>query len=63
MYAIRSYYGIWKTTDGGTHWDPIFDGQPAASIGALAVAPSNPDIVWAGTGETFLRSHIRNNFV
>ena len=49
---------IWKTSDGGIHWDPIFDDQPAASIGALEIAPSNPNIIWAGTGETFLRSHI-----
>ena len=57
-YVGAASGGIWKTTDGGTHWDPIFDDQPVSSIGALAVAPSNPEIVWAGTGETFLRSHI-----
>lgn len=50
--------GIWKTTDGGSHWTPIFDAQNVASIGALAVAPSDSSIVWAGTGETFIRSHI-----
>jgi len=50
--------GIWKTTDGGSHWTPIFDGQKVASIGALAVAPSDSNTVWAGTGETFIRSHI-----
>jgi len=50
--------GIWKTTDGGTVWNPIFDGQHIASIGAIEVAPSNPNIVYAGTGETDLRSDI-----
>lgn len=57
-YAGAASGGIWKTTDGGVHWSPVFDGQPVSSIGALAVAPSNPSIVWAGTGEPFIRSHI-----
>jgi photosystem II stability/assembly factor-like uncharacterized protein len=50
--------GIWKTTDGGTVWTPIFDGQRIASIGAIEVAPSDPNIIYAGTGETDLRSDI-----
>ncbi len=50
--------GIFKTTDGGAHWRPVFDEMPAASIGALAVAPSDPNVVWAGTGETFLRANV-----
>jgi photosystem II stability/assembly factor-like uncharacterized protein len=50
--------GIWKTVDGGVHWQPIFDDEPVASIGAIAVAPSNPNVVWAGTGESMIRSHI-----
>ncbi len=57
-YVGAASGGIWKTTDGGVHWKPIFDDQPVASIGALALAPSDPNIVWAGTGETFIRSHI-----
>lgn len=57
-YVGAASGGIWKTADGGVHWKPIFDEQPAASIGALALAPSDPNIVWAGTGETFIRSHI-----
>ena len=48
--------GIWKTTDAGVVWTPIFDGQPVASIGALAVAPSDPKTIYAGTGETDIRS-------
>ena len=43
--------GVWKTTDGGRVWQPIFDEEHVASIGAIAVAPSNPDIVYVGTGE------------
>jgi len=57
-YVGAASGGIWKTIDGGVHWDPIFDSQPVSSIGALAVAPSNPNIVWAGTGEPWIRSHI-----
>jgi photosystem II stability/assembly factor-like uncharacterized protein len=43
--------GVWKTTDGGQVWKPIFDDARVASIGALVLAPSNPDIVYVGTGE------------
>src|SRR2546428_2248780 len=57
-YAGAASGGIWKTTDAGIHWQPIFDDQDVSSIGALAVAPSNPSIVWAGTGEPWIRSHI-----
>ena len=45
--------GVWRTTDGGKSFAPVFDGQPVQAIGALAVAPSNPQIVWAGTGEAW----------
>src|SRR5438034_1701653 len=57
-YAGAASGGVWKTTDGGIHWQPIFDDQPVQSIGALAVAPSDPNVVWAGTGEAWIRSHI-----
>jgi photosystem II stability/assembly factor-like uncharacterized protein len=43
--------GVWKTTDAGRTWNPVFDRQPASSIGALAVAPSSPDVLYAGTGQ------------
>lgn len=46
--------GIWKTEDMGFHWRPVFDKTDDSSIGALAIAPSNPKQVWAGTGESFL---------
>src|SRR5581483_7595858 len=57
-YAGAASGGVFKTTDGGTTWNPIFDSEPVSSIGALAVAPSDANVVWAGTGETFIRSHI-----
>ena len=57
-YVGAASGGIWKTTDAGVHWSPIFDDQRVSSIGALAVAPSDPNVVWAGTGEAFIRSHI-----
>ncbi|HEY6118580.1 MAG TPA: hypothetical protein VIV66_01415 [Pyrinomonadaceae bacterium] len=57
-YVGAASGGIFKTTDGGTHWEPIFDDQPVSSIGSLAIAPSDPNIIWAGTGEVWIRSHI-----
>ena len=50
--------GIWKTSDAGVVWTPIFDGQPVASIGALAVAPSDSKTIYAGTGESDIRSSL-----
>ena len=50
--------GIYKTTDGGVNWDAIFDDQPVQSIGSLGVSMADPNIVWAGTGEGKIRSHI-----
>jgi len=57
-YAGAASGGIFKSTDGGVHWSPIFDEYPVSSIGSLAIAPSDPNIIWAGTGETFIRSNI-----
>ena len=57
-YAGAASGGIFKTTDGGISWASIFDSFNVSSIGALAVARSNPDIVWAGTGEPHIRSHV-----
>ncbi len=50
--------GVWKTTDGGIVWRPIFDAQSVQSIGAIAVAPSNPDVIYVGTGEADWRSDL-----
>lgn len=57
-FAGAATGGIWKTEDAGLHWLPVFDDQPVHSIGALAVAPSDPNVVWSGTGETFIRSNV-----
>jgi photosystem II stability/assembly factor-like uncharacterized protein len=57
-YAGAASGGIFKTIDGGIHWQSIFDDQPVASLGSIAVAPSDPNVVWAGTGEPFIRSNI-----
>src|SRR5271165_6545024 len=51
--------GLWKTTDGGTTWRPVTDGQlHSSSVGAVAVSESNPDVVYLGMGETELRGNI-----
>jgi photosystem II stability/assembly factor-like uncharacterized protein len=47
--------GVWKTTDGGVRWEPLFDKEPIASIGAIAVAPSDPNVIYVGTGEPCVR--------
>src|SRR5689334_14989207 len=47
--------GVWKTIDAGRIWFPVFDSQPVASIGALAVAPSAPDTIYVGSGESTLQ--------
>src|SRR6476646_3824642 len=47
--------GVWKSIDAGRVWEPVFDSQPVASIGAIAVAPSAPDTVYVGSGESTLR--------
>jgi len=52
-YVGAASGGVWKTEDGGVHWRPVFDSEPAQAIGALALAPSAPNVLWAGTGETF----------
>jgi photosystem II stability/assembly factor-like uncharacterized protein len=55
FYMAPNNGGVWKTTDFGHTWTPIFDDQPAGSIGALAIAPSNPDIIYVGSGEGLRR--------
>jgi photosystem II stability/assembly factor-like uncharacterized protein len=47
--------GVWKSLDAGRVWEPVFDSQPVASIGAITVAPSAPDVVYVGSGECTLR--------
>lgn len=55
FYMAATDGGVWKTDDFGRTWQPIFDGQPTGSVGAMAVAPSNPDIIYVGSGEGLRR--------
>src|SRR5438445_7561892 len=50
--------GVWRTRNAGVTWEPLFDDQPVASIGALALAPSDPNVIYVGTGEASIRSDI-----
>src|SRR3989442_8639386 len=49
--------GVWKTVDGGANWKPLFDKEAISSIGAIAVAPSDHNVVYAGTGEAAIRGN------
>src|SRR3954465_13427291 len=52
LYVAGAIGGVWKTMDWGATWDPVFDSaNGASSIGDVTVAPSNPNLVWVGTGE------------
>ncbi|MCG8606295.1 hypothetical protein MJD09_15090 [bacterium] len=51
IYVATASGGIWKSTNQGTTWKPIFDDQPVSTFGDLAISPSNPNVIWAGTGE------------
>ena len=57
-YAGAASGGIFKSEDGGASWSAIFDEQPAQSIGAIAIAPSDSNVVWVGTGEAHIRSNV-----
>ena len=57
-YVGSASGGIFKTTDGGATWAPVFDDQPVLSMGALAIAESDPNLIWAGTGEAHIRSNV-----
>jgi photosystem II stability/assembly factor-like uncharacterized protein len=58
IYVGTATGGLWKSTDGGLQWFPVFDQQPASSIGAVKVFQPNPDIVWVGTGEANPRNSV-----
>ncbi len=57
-YVAVGSGGLWKTTNAGTTWTPIFDDQPSYSIGDVALDPTNPEVVWVGTGENVSGRHV-----
>ena len=58
VYVASASGGLWKTTNGGVRWTPIFERQGTISIGDIALAPSNPEVVWVGTGESNTRNSV-----
>jgi photosystem II stability/assembly factor-like uncharacterized protein len=57
-YAATAGGGVWKSTDGGHSFAPVFDDQPDSSVGSIAVAPSDPNVVYAGGGEANIRGNV-----
>jgi photosystem II stability/assembly factor-like uncharacterized protein len=57
-YAATASGGVWMSSDGGTVWKPVFDDQPISSIGSIAVAPSDPNIIYVGSGEANIRGNV-----
>ena len=57
-YVAAASGGVWKTTNAGTTWTPIFEDQPSYSIGEITLDPTNPDVVWVGTGENVSGRHV-----
>jgi photosystem II stability/assembly factor-like uncharacterized protein len=58
VYVASASGGLWKTTNGGVTWKPIFERQGTISLGDVALAPSNTDVVWVGTGESNVRNSV-----
>src|SRR6202011_958042 len=58
-YAATAAGGVWKSEDGGISFKPIFDDQPISSIGSIAVAPSDPNVIYVGTGEANIRGNVQ----
>src|SRR5947208_2582732 len=57
-YAAAASGGVWKSVDGGQRWQPVFDDQPISSIGSLAVAAADPNVVYVGSGEANIRGNV-----
>jgi len=62
MYVGTASGGLWKSTSGGIKWDPIFDKEVTASVGAVAIQQSNPSVIWAGTGEGNPRNSLNGGY-
>ncbi|TXG35231.1 VPS10 domain-containing protein [Seonamhaeicola maritimus] len=62
IYAGTASGGLWKSTSGGIKWEPIFDNEVTASIGAVAIQQSNPSVIWVGTGEGNPRNSLNGGF-
>src|SRR5207302_6901757 len=58
IYIGAASGGVWKSENGGTTYKPIFDKQPVQSIGAIAIDPTNPKVIWVGTGESWMRNSV-----
>src|SRR5437764_1004552 len=57
-YAAAAGGGVWKSSDGGYNWKPVFDDQPVSSAGSVAVAPSDPNVIYFGSGEANVRGNV-----
>ncbi len=57
-YAATASGGVWKSANGGVTWNPVFDDQPISSMGSIAVAASDPNVVYAGSGEANIRGNV-----
>lgn len=62
MYVGTASGGLWKSESGGIRWEPIFDNEKTASIGAVAIQQSNPSVIWVGTGEGNPRNSLNGGF-
>lgn len=62
MYVGTASGGLWKSTSGGIKWDPVFDNELTASIGAVAIQQSNPSVIWVGTGEGNPRNSLNGGY-
>ena len=60
IYVGAAAGGVWRSRNGGTTWEPIFDDEPVQSIGAIAVSQTNPDVIWVGTGEGSPRNSVNH---